>query len=59
MSKVSPYHTSTLEEPPAHRNVHHDHDECPDGKLISIKHKEYGTGGKPLCEECLKLGGRT
>ena len=52
MSKVVPYNTDSFEYPPAHRNVHHDHDDCPDGK----KHKETGTGNKLRCDECKKLG---
>jgi len=56
MTKVKPYHTNSIEEPPRHREVHHDHDNCPDGKRIMAKHMEQGTGGKPRCKECIKLG---
>jgi hypothetical protein len=34
MAKVSPYHTNETEYPPEHRNVHHDHDDCAEGKKI-------------------------
>ncbi len=54
--KVSPYHTNSTEYPPQHRNVHHDHDDCADGKRIKREHKEPGTGGKPRCKECINLG---
>jgi hypothetical protein len=56
MAKVSPYHTNSQEYPPKHRNVYHDHDDCPDGKRIKAHHFEKGTGGKPRCDECIKLG---
>jgi len=56
MAKVSAYHTNSQEYPPTHREVYHNHDDCPDGKRIQSKHRENGTGGKPLCKECSKLG---
>ena len=56
MSKVYPYHTNSVEYPPEHRNVHHDHDDCEDGKRIEPKHREMGTGGKPRCKVCIRLG---
>jgi hypothetical protein len=55
MAKVRPYHTKTLEHPPE-RNVYHDHDNCPDGRHILPHNKETGTGNRPLCKECIKLG---
>lgn len=56
MSKVAAYHTNSMEYPPAHRNVYHDHDDCKDGKQIQQQHRVVGTGGKPRCKECIKLG---
>jgi hypothetical protein len=56
MAKVRPYHTNSLEEPPEHRNVYHDHDDCFYGKRIKPEHIEYGTDGKPRCDECIRLG---
>jgi hypothetical protein len=56
MAKVAAYHTNSIEAPPAHREVYHDRDDCPDGKRIMSKHRESGTGGKPRCKECIKLG---
>jgi len=56
MAKVSPYHTTSHEEPPSHRNVYHDHDNCHDGKAIKPWNKVSGTGGKPRCKVCIKLG---
>lgn len=34
MAKVRPYHTNSAEYPPEHRMVHHNQDDCPDGKRI-------------------------
>ncbi len=56
MAKIAPYHTTSYEEPPEHRNVYHDHDDCKDGKRILAKNRVAGTGGKPRCKECVKLG---
>ena len=56
MTKVAAYHTNSIEEPPKHREVYHNHNDCPDGKRIMPKHLEQGTGGKPRCKECIKLG---
>jgi len=56
MAKVAAYHTNSIEAPLTHREVYHDHDDCPDGKRILPKHRENGTGGKPRCKECIRLG---
>lgn len=56
MAKVAAYHTNSPEYPPKHREVHHDRDDCPDGKRIKREHKLQGSGGKPRCKECIKLG---
>jgi hypothetical protein len=56
MTKGPAYHTNSPEEPPEHRNVHHDHDTCTYGQRILAKHRESGTGGKPRCKECIRLG---
>jgi hypothetical protein len=56
MAKVGPYNTDSLEYPPEHRNVYHDHDNCPEGNKILLKHRESGTGGKERCKDCIKLG---
>jgi len=56
MAKVYPYHTKSEEEGPEHRNVYHDHDNCPDGKRIKAKNRESGKDGRPRCKECIKLG---
>jgi hypothetical protein len=53
---MAKYHTNSTEEPPENRAVHHDHENCFEGKKIQQKHRETGDGGKPLCKECKKLG---
>lgn len=55
MGKVSAYHTTTTEYPPTHRNVYHDHDDCPDGKRIKRDDRVTGEAGRPRCEECALL----
>ena len=54
MGKVAAYHTDSPEY--SHREVHHDHDDCFEGKKIKREHKTLGTGGKPRCKECVRLG---
>jgi hypothetical protein len=56
VAKVSSYHTTSPEYPPSHREVYHDHDNCPTGKQIKPQHKVQGTNGKPQCKDCIKLG---
>jgi hypothetical protein len=56
MAKIAPYHTSEKEYPPTHRNVYHDHGDCQYGKTIKANHREKGTGNKPRCTECVRLG---
>jgi hypothetical protein len=55
MSKVSPYHTKTEEEP-GQADVHHNHDDCREGKKIKSYNKEQGTNNKRLCKICSDLG---
>lgn len=56
MSRVDPYHTTSIEYPPQERNVYHNHDDCPDGKRIRDWHRVAGTAGRPRCDECIKKG---
>jgi hypothetical protein len=42
MAKIKPYHTDSPEYPPKHREVHHDHDDCHDGKAIKSSHRKDG-----------------
>jgi len=50
------YHTNSPEYAPTHREVYHDHENCPDGKRIKQEHRVRGDGGKKRCKECIKLG---
>ena len=56
MARVAPFHTNSAEYPPEHREVHHDHDDCPNGKRILPEHRVAGEGGKPLDKACTQLG---
>jgi len=56
MGKVTAYHTNSPEYPPQHRNVYHDRDDCPDGRRIKQQDRVSGTGNRPRCKECIKLG---
>jgi len=56
MAKVAPFHATTPEYPPSHRNVYHDHDDCKYGKEIKPADRVKGTGNRPRCEECIRLG---
>jgi hypothetical protein len=46
------YHTNSTEYPPGHRNVHHNNNNCKNGKQIKAIHRVAGTGNKPLCKDC-------
>jgi hypothetical protein len=52
MSRVSPYHTTSLEYGPEHRNVYHNDGNCPAGKQIKPEHRASGTADRPLCKDC-------
>lgn len=57
MATVAPFHTISAEYPPEHRNVHHDRDDCNEGKKIKTEHRKSGENLKPLCKVCVGLGG--
>lgn len=38
--------------PPSHRNVYHDHDNCPTGKQIKQSQRKPGSAGRPRCDAC-------
>jgi len=50
--KVPPYHSAK----PSIREVYHDHRECTEGNNIESYYLRQGTGGRPLCDHCKKLG---
>ncbi len=55
MAKVATYHTTNDETGAGHRDVHHDHDDCSEGKKIKKENRSAGTNSKPLCKVCAKL----
>ena len=56
MAKVPPYHTITPERPYGERDVYHDHNDCPTGRLIEPRNRRPGTASRPRCRDCIKLG---
>jgi hypothetical protein len=56
MAKVDPFHTDSPEYLPSHRNVFHDQSECDYGEEIKPEHRRPGTGERPRCKECERLG---
>jgi hypothetical protein len=55
MVKRTSFHTESPEYPPKNRAVHHNDDECYEGKRILGRHRRAGNGGKPLCKVCAGL----
>ena len=49
MAKTSAWHSTK-------QNVHHDNTSCTEGNNIEKQYRKEGTGGKPLCQHCKKLG---
>jgi hypothetical protein len=49
MAKASPWHS-------VQESVHHNNTQCTEGNNIEKKYRKEGTGGKPLCEHCKRLG---
>jgi hypothetical protein len=51
----APYHTTSDEEPPEHRAVYHNYNDCYEGKKIKPWNRVAGTGGKQRCKVCIKM----
>jgi hypothetical protein len=49
MAKVAPFHS-------VRENVYHDNSKCGPGSEIPLRNRVQGTGGKPRCKNCQKLG---
>lgn len=49
MAKRSPWHSIKA-------GVHHNDTNCNTGNNIERENLAAGTGGKPLCQECRRLG---
>lgn len=52
MSKVSAWHSKLPNDP----RVYHNDTDCNTGNNIETENRVEGTGGRPLCAECAKLG---
>jgi hypothetical protein len=48
MPTVNPWHSTK-------QFIHHNHTECQSGKQVKPEDRRPGTGGKPLCSECVQL----
>lgn len=53
--KVQPFHTTSTEYGPDHRNVYHDNNQCEQGKRIKPEHRVQGTGNRKKCDFCKDL----
>ena len=49
MAKVAPFHSIKS-------SVYHDNNQCTEGNNIEPQNKLQGTGGKPKCQHCQRLG---
>jgi hypothetical protein len=52
MAGIAPFHSVLLTD----RKVYHDNDACTEGNNIEAKNRRPGTGGRPKCEHCQRLG---
>jgi hypothetical protein len=52
MAKVPPFYSKL----PNDRNVYHDNNQCTEGNNIETYNRVSGTGGRPRCEHCARLG---
>ncbi len=47
--RAAPFHS-------IQQSVHHDNTGCTEGNNIERQNRRAGTGGKPKCEHCKRLG---
>jgi hypothetical protein len=52
MAHILPWHSKRVND----REVCHDDDRCGEAKTIAVYNRMAGTGGRPGCEECSRLG---
>lgn len=50
--KTDPWHSAIESD----RRVYHDNTSCTEGNNIESKNRRTGTGGRPRCEHCARLG---
>jgi hypothetical protein len=52
MAKTAAWHSTRTND----RNVYHDDTACTEGNNIEAKYRAAGTGGRPKCDHCSRLG---
>lgn len=52
MAKVAAFHSKREQD----KKVYHDDDRCTEGNNIETYNRVSGTGGRPKCEHCARLG---
>lgn len=52
VAKVSAFHSKL----PSDNPVYHDNSSCTEGNNIETKNRMPGTGGRPKCDHCKRLG---
>ena len=52
--KVNPYYSKK----PQDAHVFHDERTCPEGSVIPLENKKFGTNGYPRCPRCAALAGK-
>ncbi len=50
MPRIFPWHSKRPGE-----TVHHDNTKCTEGNNIESYYRANGTGGRPLCQHCVRL----
>lgn len=51
MAKVAAFHSKL-----SGTSVYHDNNQCTEGNNIEAKNRASGTGGRPKCDHCKRLG---
>lgn len=52
MAQTKPWHSKRESD----RKVYHDNTSCTEGNNIETYNRVEGTGGRPRCEHCSRLG---
>lgn len=52
MANTAPFHSVHPNDP----NVYHDDTRCTEGNNIERQNRRAGTGGRPKCAHCARLG---
>jgi len=51
-----PFHTTHAAYTDEQAHVYHERSECLEAKKIKWMHRTEGSGGRPLCPECARIG---